>query len=138
MGRRTTDGRETGGGDRGIQEDVMTYTAFRGATLIRGETLDRYWLDEARSARYVDPRTKWYWVYRPPQLMVEAQCDNCVRRHRPTNLNCSATRHVLTRLTDPNTLYSFATQTPEVFRFVESVVTDGTVQGVLVTAEIST
>jgi hypothetical protein len=134
MGRRTNDGRASGATNKGDDNDTMVYAEFIGATLIHGVSLKRYWLDRRRSDLYKDAKTYWFWVYEPSPFMVDIQCDNCVRRHNPTNLNCSATWDRPTGFTNPGELYAFKSQAPFSDTFAESVVAEGaSIRGVLVT-----
>lgn len=135
MGRRTVDGRATmhsSALEDGVEGNDMTYELFNGVTLIRGGTFERYLRDAKLSKKYGGSETHWFWVYTPTDYMITIQCDNCNKRHQPTNFGCSATLHRVSPMQDIDALYGFKSQQIVSTDFTETVMQDGTIQGVVV------
>lgn len=83
--------------------EPLKYIDFTNVTFIRGGTLERFMHDDAHSHN----GWEWYWVYQPTTHMTGIQCDGCIKRHNPKNLDCSATLGRDTSATDPNKFYTY-------------------------------
>lgn len=131
MGRRSKDGNAVTHVDR---TNDVTYHTFKGATCVRGATLERFWHDPKRSEG-LEPNMHFFWVYTPTPDLVAIQCDGCVTQHKPSNTTqCTAFfPGRLSPMVDPSVLYWFKTKEPIKLRFtLEEVVHGPSVSGWLV------
>ena len=79
------------------------FSDFTKADWIKGGSLERMMIIQQRENEIV------FYVLRPSDFMVNNDCDNCVRRHSPTNLNCSFSQYLSTPFR-PGVLYNFNTK----------------------------
>lgn len=74
---------------------------------LEGKTLNRVCVYEGLGTRVLQAAVR---VINDRQRDV--QCDDCIRLHRPTNKNCSATLGIDTAATEEGVLYDFITKKP--------------------------
>lgn len=72
---------------------------------IQGQTLNRLSVIEGLGTRHIRCA-----VRQVNAQQRESQCDDCIRLHRPTNKNCSATLGIRSNATDPTKLYKWTTK----------------------------
>lgn len=94
-----------------------TYTNFTQCDLIQGNTYVRYKIISATNEMKVKSQLQCIALL-PSERQVEKKCDNCIRRHQPTNINCTMNlkkkkqaRSFIDAVTDVH-FFDFKTQEP--------------------------